>query len=226
MQSTWNEFPLALYVQEIGPLREVLANVRLLRQMNARLYLPLDRDENYAYARILCSLGVAITVVEGVTCPDWDALLDLATYAILGRVAHALLDPFTVMANQYNPSEPLNVSSVYFNNPARYLHLSQDGKVAFDEEDLQAGRYVLDSVDQLDTLPECPAYERRLSAWRGVFLRFEGCSICPAWRVCLGRMSKYAPDLHGCREYSTELLEILDQQFQRKTQRRKQIWQP
>lgn len=216
--------PLALYVRGAGPFARLAHHLSWLRALDLRVFLALNEPEDYVAARILASLGVPTTVVPETAAMDWEALADLAAYALLGRGSRAPLEPFFSMSANFQPTALFQAGPLYFQDPARFLHLSAEGRVALSEADLAEGRFVADHCRELESVPHKPAYQERLRQWREPFLRFEGCSVCPAWRSCLGWWGRFAADHRQCREFVTELMDLLERRA-RSPRREKQLWQ-
>lgn len=217
--------PLAVYVPELGPFPEFIPRLPELRGMNLRVYLPLCCRENYTNLRILSSLGIASAVIFREPEPDWENLSDLMTYALLGMVPHAHIEPFHYIATHYDTSKPMDFSAVYFDDPRRYLHVNEQGWVALTSKDLEAQNFILGDLQGLDAMAEQEAYLNRLEAWRELFLAPEGCAYCPGWRVCLGKFRGTAGANPGCREFFTELMEVAEQ-YQALQKQKKSLWLP
>lgn len=220
----WRNVPIALRAPSAGRFRDLAKNVGALRRLNLRVYLPSDPD-NLTGARLLASLGIAVTVILGAR-PDWEALADLMTYALLGLAPHAPIEPFQTIANRYRPSSRSDDwGGVYFDNPREYLHLDAQGRIALSQRDLEAGEFVAGDVSALDSAEVRNAVERRTESWRSLFAEGHFCARCKAWRVCRARCrdEKTAPD--GCDAFFEEMTEILGRRRQRP--RRPAVpWQP
>lgn len=230
VSADWRGTPLALEVQRIGPLPALFAMLRPLRELDLRVYLSTDEARNYVGLRILASLGIECALVFGATV-DWVQLTDLMTYALLGQVPHAAIDPFAHIAHYYAPQHRTDCGAVYFDDPARYLHLDRQGRVALDRADLMAGRFVLQRVEELGQLEleELEAYRLRAGAWRDRFLEGDRCARCQGWRVCLGRLAHTLPpgDAPGeCGPFCAELLEVLEQHQALHRGPTRQVWRP
>lgn len=217
------DVPLALHVPSLGAVPELIAKLPLLRERNIRVYLPATSKENNTALRILASLGIASAVVFSEES-DWEALRDLLTYALLGLVPHAAIDPFDYLAERYDRARRNNFASVYFDNPETYLHLDADGHVALTAEDLAEGRFLDGEPETLDQVLRSEEYELGLARWQQFFLENHGCASCPGWRVCLGRFSQFA-DKAGCKGFTSELMDVLELSKAREAAR-KQVWQP
>ncbi|MBI5210806.1 MAG: hypothetical protein HY927_12620 [Elusimicrobia bacterium] len=211
--------PTALQVSEIGPLAEALPRIRRLKGSPVRVFLPSERAESYAQARVLASLGVHAGIWLTPGRIDWDRLDDLLHYAAYGKLERASIEPFEKALATYEPEERCDPMAVFFDDPCRYLHLAADGRVALSRQELEAGEF-LGRVDAVEELLADPRYRRRANPYGESFLRFEGCSLCAAWRVCQGR---HQADLPACRGFFENLLEAADM-FKRKRAAKVALW--
>ncbi|MFQ5504278.1 MAG: hypothetical protein ACE5F1_05690 [Planctomycetota bacterium] len=206
----WRLLPLAVHVPGAGSLREVLAMVPELRQFKLKLFLPAERQENLSAVRILASLGID----SGLTMPeagaDWESLADLMTYALLGMIPHAPIEPFAFIADHYAPNSTLDFGAVWFEDPSRYLHLDAEGRIALSAGECERGEFA-GHVDRLDELETSAAYQERSSATDRHFLSEEGCAYCPGWRVCLGKFAGEANNGRRCAAFFEELMEVVEE---------------
>jgi hypothetical protein len=207
IQDDWRDLPIALMVPSAGRFRGIAGKVDALRTLNLRVYLPCDALTG---ARVLASLGIAVCI-EFHTAPDWDALTDLMTYALLGLVPHAPIDPFHTIANGYRQTNRSDDwGRVTFDDPSRYLHLDAAGRIALSRSDLCAGKFVASDLPQLDSPEVKRAIEERTEAWRELFAECHFCARCRAWRICRARVcdGKAAPD--GCEAFFGEMAEVIE----------------
>lgn len=212
LQPQWEAIRTHLVVGSgMGPFKGVVSRLAPLRRKNLRVDLPPAEPTSYRDATILASLGVAVAVDPTSPGVQWDLLTDLMTYALLGQAPHAPIEPFDYLLKQYLPTTHTDFRSTFLDDAERFLHLDIDGRVALSAADLAAGRFVLDSPDNVDQIAEVPAYREHLGAWRDVFLDFDGCGMCPGWRVCMGRVRGLVDDLSACRAFFVELLDTVEQ---------------
>ncbi len=219
---TESDVPLALMVPSVGPVRDVLKRVAVLRKSNVRIYLPCNSD-TLAGARVLASLGIAVNVnLHGAR--NWDGVADLMTYALLGPVRHAHVEPFHSIAAGYKAtSRGDDWGSLYFDDPSRYLQLDAEGHIALTRQELLDGKFVANDLSELDCLDLKQAIAERAGAWRDVFADDHFCARCAAWRICRARLrdGKDAPD--GCDAFFLEMADIIEQS---RMARRDATWRP
>lgn len=214
--------PIALFVSGIGNLAHVIRQVENIKKLNVRVYIPGDKPENFSAIRILSSLGVETAVVFD-TNVDWDRLNDLMSYAVYGQVPHADIAPFDYMVKRYNRTDRNDFSAVYFDDYATYLHVNEFGQVALSNKDLLDGRYVCESVANIDTVEEQPGYLERSNMWKKHLLNYDDCSCCPGWRICLGKYNSL--DNAQCRAFFDDFLGAVEFAKQRNDEQLR-LWQP
>ncbi len=95
--------PLVVVAPSFGTFRDLEPHVDLLRDLDITIHLPTGADGNMAGLRILSSLGIPCAAVISNDGQDWDAIADLATYAVLGPAPHAPIEPFAHMALNGEP---------------------------------------------------------------------------------------------------------------------------
>ena len=225
-QELWQDIPLAWYASCLGRFRDLAKQLLVLRKLNIRVYLPTTNQENYAAIRILSSLGINAALVLNERGQDWETISDLMTYALLGLVPHAPIEPFHYIASHYDLSQRTDFSSVYFNDPLRYLHLDEQGRVGVSQEALIAGDFVAQDINTLDEPEQCHDYIQQLEDWRSFFLKPEGCAYCQGWRVCLGKYEAFKEKNPGCVDFFVELMDTVEQYRSQNHDRMKDIWQP
>ena len=217
VDESWRRCRVALEVDVMGSYRALRRRLGLLSGLRTRVYLSTRDPENLTNVRVLASLGVACAVV--IEPPvDWDALADLATYALLGLRSRGSIEPMHYLARNYVARHRTDFGTVYFDDPKHLLHVDGQGRVALSHRELVGGDMVLQSVDELAALEGVEAYQERIHGWQRHFLAADACACCPGWRICLGRYSGSAAP--GCASFFEELLEIVEQYQARRGQAR------
>jgi hypothetical protein len=209
VQDDWRGVPIALMAPSVGRFRNVTKKVEALRKLNLRVYLPCDAD-NLTGARLLASLGIPVCIDFEVVS-DWDALADLMTYALLGMMPHAPIDPFQTIADGYKQSaRGDDWGRIFFDDPSRYLHLDAEGRIALSRRELLAGDFVAEDLSELDSPRIKAEIDARCGEWRNLFAEDHFCARCNAWRICRARMrgAKAAPD--GCDAFFLDMAEVIE----------------
>lgn len=224
---SWRGIPIAIYAAELGPFKEFMARLPLIRDLNIRIFLSSDRKENYTALHILASLHLSSGIDFGEKNIDWEALNDLMTYSIYGKANHGPIEPFHFVATKYNPERLTEFGTVYFNNPQVYLHLDKDTNIAVSKKDLEKGNFIAMGIEELNSIRANPKYEEAIHHWQNFFLQQEGCAFCQSWRVCLGKFSEQIKSNPGCQKFFADLMEGADHFMAKQhKQREREIWQP
>jgi len=218
--------PIALFVESAGNMSEVIVQTGLLKELNIRIYLPMDTEYNFSVIRILSSLGIETGTSFDATV-DWEKLADLMSYAFYGQVQHAPIAPFNYLAERYNNMNRNDYSAVYFEDPMTYLHMDDNAHVALTSKDLTSGNYLAESIYDIDDLNEMGGYQDKVNEWRRFFLKSDGCAYCPSWRICLGKYEgSYTDEVeYGCRDFFDEFYTAIEKQDSTQTSA-VQKWQP
>lgn len=199
--------PVAVMVPAMGSFRALAKSVDLLRRSNLRIFIPCNTSDNLSALRILSSLGIHGCADFSARPSDWEALTDLMTYAVLGRAPHATIEPFAFIASNFDPHSILRWGVIEFDDPAEFLHLDAQGRVALSHNELQQGIFFTPSVAGIESSALSAAIDERANAWRNYFVGNHPCASCAGWKVCLGRFSDGLPDDAGCAKLFSELID-------------------
>ncbi|MBK7030570.1 MAG: hypothetical protein IPH45_15805 [Bacteroidales bacterium] len=205
----WRDIPINLYVPSFGDIRTFIEKSGLWRNLSVRIFLSSSNPENFTHLQMIASLGIDCGIWFDKGTTDWQSASDLLHYAIYGKVPHGSIEPFVYLVDHYHPTEYTDFSSVYFNNPTRYLHMDSHENLALTAEKLVAGDFI-GTLDELDIITEKPGYQSALIAWQDIFMANEACSSCPAWRVCLGKFSATLDENPGCADFLNDVMEAAE----------------
>lgn len=181
IKKEWRNLPLLFRLKKAGRLLDLMPALDGLRDCAARFYFPATA-ENIASARVLSSLLVKTGLVLTEPGTDWDALEDLLAYDSCGKVAHTSAEPFLYVYTEHkNPQADYN--ELYLEKEGTFFHCDADGKVALSRKALGKGEFIgsLEDADALDLSGYSLSAREK---GRAPLLKFEGCSLCRAWRVC------------------------------------------
>lgn len=224
---SWRNIPMAIFANEMGPFKEMMGKLPLLRELSTRIFLNTANVTNFTNLHILASLGIDCGVSFDENNVDWEAMNDLMTYAVYSKVNHASVEPFQYIAQSYDPSRFTEFSSVYFDNPQTYLYIDKDENIALNSKDLKQGKFIAKGLDALPGIHENEKFTESLHAWQAFFLKEDGCAYCQAWRVCLGKFSETYDKNPGCRQFFADLMEAADHfRASQHQNKRKELWQP
>jgi hypothetical protein len=222
----WTGIPLAIYVPRLGVFKEFITKIDLLRKLNLRTFFSSDNPNVTTESSILSSLGIACGIYFSDMPIHWERMIDLLHYAVYSQGNHAPIEPFQYLVSHYKPLSNTDFSSVYFNDPSRFLHINEKGQIAFTAEELRHGQYFCEGVSSIANIASMQAYQERLNKWQEHFLEFSHCSSCPSWRVCQGKFSDTRNKDSGCRIFFENMLEAAEFYRKKTDNLRGRIWQP
>ena len=227
VNEAWQGVPIVLMAPSVGRFCDLSGKLNALRTLDLRVYLPYG-EENLTGARMLASVGIpAGIVVTPADAPDWDAVADLMTYALLGVVPHAPIEPFQTMASGYRPNaRSPNWGRVWFDDPSHYLHIDEAGRIALSRAELLAGDFIADDLSELESPAVRVAIEERVEGWRDFFLGNHFCARCKGWGLCHGRFCDGKPAPDGCQEFFHEMAGVIEQARSKTAKRPVERWQP
>lgn len=221
----WGDIPIIIEVPTFGKFHNFSQKFDLLRKLDVRIQLPLNSEQNSSALRILSSLGIA-TCALFTPKTDWEAALDLMTYALLGRAPHAPIQPFNYIAANYRNDTYRGWQSVMFNDPQHYLHVNSTGQVAATAAALATGDFLHSDVTTLTNLDQLTNYQESLFTWQQHFLANDECARCPGWKSCRGGVADIVTDKTQCAALFTEIFELAAQYQQqlKQPQPRQKRW--
>ncbi len=220
----WEGVALAVFAPSMGNFRGVARHIELIRRLDPTIYLPVDSGENLSALRVLSSVDVRCAAVfTGPGPVDWEGLSDLMTYAILGTVPHASIEPFAYISARYRAAGWVRWGSVFFDDPQDFFHLDREGRVALSARELAEGAFIEEDVERLDDIASYPAYRQRIGVPKDIFLDYHPCSRCPGWRLCLGRFAIGSEAPEGCASFFSEMIDLLQQYRGRQKQSKKEL---
>jgi hypothetical protein len=226
----WDTVPIALGAPEAGRFRDLAPSIPRLHDLDLRVYLPAALPDNLVALRLLSSLGVPCCATLDEGTPDWTALTDLMTYALLGSVPHGPIDPFEHIAERYEPTSATEWGATHFADPRCYLHLDERGRVALTRPQLLTGDVIAEDIDEIADeadLATHPALVGRASRRRDLFEQDHPCARCPGWRVCQGTFAASAGAEAGCAAFFTELMDVIDQRREQRAREQEPTkWRP
>ena len=218
--SAWQGLPVDVAVGSVGRFAALTGRLDDIRALGITVCLPVG-NRNLTDARLLSSLGIRTRLLlDGGIAPDWERLSDLMTYALLGLVEHAPIEPFQTIADSCRTDgRTTDWSSVLFDDPQRFLHLDAEGRIALSRRDLLAGAFVGD-LATLDSPALAACRRQRAEAWRQAFLDDHFCARCPGWRLCRGRYAADKSAADGCADFFTEMADVVEQRAALRRERR------
>ena len=222
-ETVQTDMPIILYAYSIGDTFRVLMEIERLRRLNIRIFLSSTCQENFHAIKVLSSLGVDAGILMDARHINDDFFLDLASYALLSNAPHASIEPFDYIGRNVTQSENLDIRTIYFDNPSKYIYVNENLDFAFSEEALMNKDYVgnLSDMTEIDFNTETSV---KLDRYYSHFISLDDCCKCPSFKVCDRKSQTVFTD---CKDvYSTifEYAEISNSQ-RREPQRKKRLCQ-
>lgn len=218
------DIPLIVHLGGLGDTFEVLTRLESVRRLSIRVFLVSSREDNFAGLKILSSMGVDCGLLLDGGKIDDDAFADLASYYYLSPAPHASMEPFDYIVKNLRQDRNLDIRTVCFTNPGKYIFAGEDLSFAFSREDLLAGRFAgrLDEAEEVGFEEE---YKYKLEHYYRHFLDLDACSKCPAFKICprnvegvfsdcartFGQVYEYAElhhGLHSARKREKQLCQL------------------
>lgn len=199
--------PLVVIAPSLGPFRELTTQLDLLRTLDVRVLLGCESAQNVVALRILSSVGIRTCADFTTGDTDWEALVDLATWAVLGPVPHAPIDPFAFIASNYDPACPVPWGRVLFDDPRHYLHVDDEGRVALSRRELRLGRFIAANPSEIGAADEFAPIRERCESWRRYFVDDHSCASCAGWKACFGRFASTSA-FPACSEFFEEIVDL------------------
>ncbi len=209
------QVPVVYHVEQLGDFKKLANSFGFLRESQYQFFFTLNSN-NCTSVQVLSSLGIRASLDftrRGVL--DWDKLTDLAVYAAYNKIKHAPIEPFSSIIKNYEVNGYTFYENVYLCDPQRYLHLNDNGEVAFSEENLAARRFCNVTLDKISELPSSFEAKKARETYRAHLLDFDVCSTCEAFRICKGIF--YSPDENheGCQMFFLELMDMAEKMQQK-----------
>lgn len=207
IQESWPNIPIIIYCKGIGDKNTVLDMMPVIRKLSLKCYMPAN-NSNYVGIKILSSLGVdSGLLLNNVKTPlDAEKFLDLASYACVSPMHHAQIEPFDYIWRNLGQDNNLDFSTVYLENPHKYIHSDAQCNVAYSHEALMNGDYSgrLEAV-----LKDSTKYEEEYKNkyYYCHFIDLDKCAKCSAFKICNRRISNLFED---CESVMKELYDICE----------------
>ena len=203
LKKEWLGLPLVFRLKSAGRLLDCMPALENLRNSAARFYFPAT-PENITAVRTLSSLMVKTGLILDENCSEWEALEDLLTYDAFGKVAHVSAEPFRYVYSQYK-EKAADYNELYLDKEGYFIHCDENGNMALSRSALAKGEFVGALGDEGSVGFGAISLAAREKG-RTPFLKFEGCSLCPAWRVCGFRKTEDGKPCAG-KQFMTALVE-------------------
>lgn len=206
----WAGIPIHIFAPRFGNFMQFIEQKMKYHKLDIRVFLSSDVESNYRDLQILSSFGIDCGIYFTEKSINWFKLNDLMVYSVYGKAGHAAVQPFDFVIKNFDYNKPVDFSNVYFDNPHNYLHLSDDGNIALSAYDLHSGNFISDDLKSIDTIQQDENYKTYLNRWQSFFMKFDDCSTCPSWRICLGKFHFLTDKENSCRPFFNDLMEAAE----------------
>jgi hypothetical protein len=224
-EEEWVSIPLVVYSPEFGDYKSFLHRLGLVRKMNIRIFLSAHNAANYTALHILSSFQISCGLYFEDQPLNWELLNDLMQYEIYSRTRHAPIEPFNWLATHYEPTEYTDYNIIYFNSPAKYLHLNEKGKIALTAKDLSDKNFLSDSVESLDNLSIEEGSDEVVRKRYETMLKMNECAFCEAFRICLAKFEHLTDKKNNCMRFFADFLDAADYYYHARHNNNYPIWQ-
>jgi len=224
-EEKWATLPMVIYSTDFGEFKDLMPQLGKIRKSNVRIFLSPHREHNFTGLRILSSLQISCGINFNGDPLNWSLMNDLMHYAIYGRAPHAPVEPFDWLVSHYHPADYTDYDFVYFNNPAKYLHINEKEQIALTETDLLNGNLIDEGIGSLDNIEENRKYNDSLNFRYEIMLRMNECAFCSAFRICLAKFSSLPNKKDTCKVFFSDFLDAADYYYSIKNSKGKHLWQ-
>lgn len=208
VQNSWPTIPIILYCNGLGSTNTVLDMMPVIRKLSLKCYMPAS-DNNYVGIKILSSLGVdtGLLLNSGENSINAERFLDLVSYACVSPMRHAQIEPFDYIWRNLGQDSNLDFSTVYFENPCKYIHSDANCNAAYNHEHLLNGDYCghLEAI-----LKDSTQYEEEYKSkyYYSHFMALDKCSKCSAFKICNRKISDLFEDCESVMKEVYDLCEL------------------
>ncbi len=220
----WYRIPLALYSPDFGIYKNFLHRLNTLRKLNIRIFLSSERDFNFTALKILSSFNISSGLFFDNEPFNWELINDLMHYTVYTSTRHAPIEPFTWLATNYDPAGYTDFSSVYMNDPNRYIYINENEQIALTEKDFNENNFIATGIGSLENIKENTKYRDQQDLRYDIMLRMNECAFCQAFRICLGKFSGLENKNDTCKPFFSDFLDAADYYHSRNKTGEK-LWQ-
>jgi hypothetical protein len=104
-ESSWAAAPLTIFAERFGEFRNMLDGIATMKSIRMRIFISSDDTTATTGIKILASMGIPSGIWFGAEKIQWDKINDLMHYALLSNTAHASVEPFRSVSDNYKATE-------------------------------------------------------------------------------------------------------------------------
>ena len=207
---SWPNIPIILYCNGLGSTNKVLDMMPIIRKLPLKCFMPAA-DDNYVGIKILSSLGVdtGLLLNNSENPVNTEKFLDLVSYACVSPMRHAPIEPFDYIWRNLGHDNNLDFSTVYFENPYKYVHSDANGNTAYNHNSLLNGEYGGHREAILKT-PTQYEEEYKNRYYYSHVLALDKCSKCAAFKICNRKLCDMFEDCESVMREVYDLCELRD----------------
>lgn len=201
--------PIVLHLYNVGSIYATMSRLDILKRLGIRVFLSSSSRENFSSLKILSSLGIDCGLLIDSEKVDDEAFVDLASYYYLSQVPHATIEPFDYIWRNLHQEKNLDFSTVYFENPEKYIYVNESLDAAFSEGDLLKESFI-GNLNGMEEVGFQTLVSKKMTSYYSHFLQLDDCSKCPNFKVCNKKMKS---TFENCSEVFAsvyEYAEIMD----------------
>lgn len=216
VQDSWPNIPIIIYCNGLGSTNKVLDMMPIIRNLSLKCYMPAT-DDNFVGIKIISSLGIdsGLLLNNSGNPINAEKFLDIASYACVSPIHHGPIEPFDYIWRNLGQDNNLDFSTVYLENPYKYVHSDANCNAAYSRTHLVKGDY----CGHLDTiLKDSVQYEEEYKNkyYYSHFMTLDKCSKCSAFKICNRKLDTLFEDCESVMKEVYDLCEIRDS-MERKT---------
>ena len=201
--------PIVLHLYNVGSIYATMSRLDIFKRLGIRVFLSSSSRENFSSLKILSSLGIDCGLLIDSERVDDEAFVDLASYYYLSQVPHATIEPFDYIWRNLHQEKNLDFSTVFFENPEKYLYVNDALDAAFSEGDLLKGSFI-GNLNRMKEIDFQTLVSKKMTSYYSHFLQLDDCSKCPNFKIC---NKKLKMTFENCSEVFAsvyEYAEIMD----------------
>lgn len=211
IDENWKDIETTLLISEIGSVKKLIANADLLKMLDLKIFLPASKEKSFTDTRILASLGIHSGIfIDDIEKVLWEEFLDLSKYYFKSRVKLAPIEPFSFIKFHYKPNEELDYNNIYANNPEHFLHLNLNEEIALNYEDFNNHKFIARGIDEISKIEANPDFLEINQKKEKIFSQLSDCSVCPGWKICLGKFNNIENKKETCSRSFTQMINFLE----------------
>jgi radical SAM protein with 4Fe4S-binding SPASM domain len=177
-----------------------------------KIFLRSNSKENYARIIELSKNGFHSGIwIDNQWEVKWSELFDLFDFYKENCFPVTPIEPFHHILTTFSNRQFQSYTTVYYNDPGKFLHLDGKGNIAFCLEDLEHKEFI-GNIYNVSALDEIKNFKNKYHSY---FLERHICAACPAWSICRGSLKNHMAT-KKCKELFLELIKFKNDMIENK----------